>query len=177
MFGVTTIVKNSNKENCVYSGHGKGEWSFGNDSVRNFVMFVVDNSSSSHTDNCKSNFLILGEDPTLGINGSFGSPERKFSIYFSKAKTESCLSLRYHGDYSYLFVNAKEIFKFKDHDENANFPTRFYLASTSDGFHYTDSRKVSLGENVYNFSGDYNTIDKSDILNFHKYVMVKYDIK
>ena len=176
-FGVTAIVKYSNKQKWVYSGYGKDEWSFGNDSVRDFVMFGFDNSSSSHADNCKSNFLILGECPALGINESFVSPEKKFSIYFSKAKTKSCLSLRYHVDNSYLFVNAKEIFKLKDNNENVNFSTRFYLASISDGFHFTDSREVFLGENVYNFSVDYNAIDKSDILNIPKYLMVKYDIK
>ena len=34
-------------------------------------------------------------------------------------------------------------------------------------------REVSLNGNVYNFSVDYNSIDKSDILNRHKYLMTK----
>ena len=34
--------------------------------LRIFVIFDVDNSSSSHTDNCKNNFLVLGEGPTYG---------------------------------------------------------------------------------------------------------------
>ena len=32
----------------------------------------------------KITFLILGEDPTYGINGSFGSTENKFSISFTQ---------------------------------------------------------------------------------------------
>ena len=63
------------------------------------------------------------EEPTYGINGSFGSPEKKFSIDFSKAKTKFCLSLHKNHDNSYLFVNGKEIFKFKANDRNVKFPT------------------------------------------------------
>ena len=56
----------------------------------------------------KNNFLILGEGPNCGINGSFGSPEKKFSINFTKANTKFCLSLHYSVDNSYLFVNGKK---------------------------------------------------------------------
>ena len=57
-----------------------GSWSFDNDTARNietFCVFCVDNSSSSHADNHKINFLVLGEGLTFGINGSLGSPEKK----------------------------------------------------------------------------------------------------
>ena len=83
--------------------------------------------------------------------------------------------LHYNGDNSYLFVNGKEIIKFKEGNKNINFLTRFCLGSTSDGFSATESREVSL--NVYDFSVDYNSIDKSDILTIHKYLMTKNDIK
>ena len=56
---------------------GKGEWSFGNDYTTNVVIFVVDNSSSSHTDNLQDNRLILGEGDTFGNNESFGATEKK----------------------------------------------------------------------------------------------------
>ena len=56
-----------------------------------------------------------------GINGSFGSPEKRFSINFNKANIKFCLSLHYNVDNSYLFVNVKEIFKFKADKENVNF--------------------------------------------------------
>ena len=41
----------------------------------------------------------------------------------------------------------------------------------SNGFSATESRKM------YDFSVDYNSIDKSDILNIHKYLMTKNDVK
>ena len=52
---------------------GKGEWSFGDDYAGNYIGF--DNSSLSHADNLKNNFLVLGEWDTFDINGSFGAPE------------------------------------------------------------------------------------------------------
>ena len=73
----------------------------------NVVIFVVDNSSSFNGANQKNNFLVLGESPTYGINGSFVSPENFYSISFSKANTKFSLSLHYNGDNSYLFVNGK----------------------------------------------------------------------
>ena len=69
----------------VYSGYGitfdsAGSWSFDNDTARNVIIFGVDNSSSSHSDNRKNNFLILGEGPTFRINGSFGSLEESLVL-------------------------------------------------------------------------------------------------
>ena len=46
----------------------------------------------------KNNFLILGEDPTYGINGSFGSPEKNFSINFTKANIKFCFEVNYNAD-------------------------------------------------------------------------------
>ena len=84
------------------------------------------------------------------------------------------MSLHYNVDNSYLFVNGKEIFKFRDDNKNVNFPTVFCLRSISNGFSATKSREVSLNGNVYYFSDDYNSIDKSAI---HKYLMTKDNIK
>ena len=46
------------------------------------------------------NLLVLGEGPTYAINGSSGSPEKKFNISFSKANTKFCLNLYYNADKS-----------------------------------------------------------------------------
>ena len=82
LFGATTIVKNNNKEKWEYNGcgiafDGKGEWSFGDDSARNVAVFGVDNSSSSHTDNRKNKFLVLGEGPIFVINGGTKCTRKK----------------------------------------------------------------------------------------------------
>ena len=41
----------------------------------------------------------------------------------------------------------------------------------------TDSREVSLYGNANDFSVDYLSIDKSDILSIHKYLMTKNNLK
>ena len=87
------------------------------------------------------------------------------------------MSLHYNADKSYLLVNGKDIIKFKAKNKNVNSPTRFCLESISDGFSATESREVSLNGNVYDVSVDYNSIDKSDTLNIHKYFMTKNNIK
>ena len=42
-----------------------GSLSLDNGTARNVIIFGVDNSSSSHDENRKNNFLVLGEGPTL----------------------------------------------------------------------------------------------------------------
>ena len=55
---------------------------FGNDFARNVVIFGVDNSSSSHTDNQKNNFLVLDEGLTdgTGLSDSTGAAEKKLTL-------------------------------------------------------------------------------------------------
>ena len=83
LIGATNTIKNSHKEKYVYSCcglafDGKGEWSFGNDYARNVLIFGVDNSPSSRSENHKNKFSILGEDPTLRSYGRFESSEKTF---------------------------------------------------------------------------------------------------
>ena len=104
------------------------------------------------------------------MNGSFVTPEKKFNINFTKANTKFSLSLHYNSDNSYLFVDGKEISKFKADNKNVNplsFVSEVYLMDLV----------LSLNRNVYDFSVDYNSIDKSDILNIQKYLMTKNNIK
>ena len=117
--------------------------------------------------------MILGEDQTSDINSSFGSPEKRFDTSFSKKNTKFSLSLHYNGDNSYSFFNEKEICKFKANIKNAKFPKQFFLGSISNKFGNTDSGETDSSGNVYNFSLGYSGINKSDILNFHKYLIIK----
>ena len=82
LFGVTSIRKNSDKSKRIYTGYGiafdhGGLQILSNDFARNVVIFGVVNSSSSHADNWKNDFLVLCEGPTYDINRSFGTPEKK----------------------------------------------------------------------------------------------------
>ena len=95
MFAATSIVRNSDKEKYVYSGHeitfdSVRSWSFDNDTTRNVIIFGVDNSPPSYADNRKNNFSVLIEGPTFGVNGRCASPEKKFTINFSNVNTKLC---------------------------------------------------------------------------------------
>ena len=57
------------------------------------------------------------------------------------------------------------------------FQLNFVLGSISNGFNATEYREASLNGNVYNISVDYNSVDKSDILITHKYLMTKNNMK
>ena len=154
-----------------------GSWSFDNGIARNVMIFGVENTSSFHDGNRKNNLLVLGKGPTFRIHERFGSPEKNVSINFSKANTKFCLSLHYDADKSYLFVNGKETFKNKVDNKNVNFLTQFCLESISNGFSATESREVSLNVNVHDFSVNYSSIEKSDVLNIHKFLITKNNIK
>ena len=74
-----------------------------------------------------------------------------------------------------MFVNGKK-FKFKTDNKNVSFPSHFSLGNISNGFIDTESREVFLNEEVYDFSTDYNSIDKADILNIYKYLITENNI-
>ena len=76
-----------------------------------------------------------------------------------------------------MFVNGIEIYKFKVNNKNHNFPTQFYLGSMSNEVDAVKSREISFNRSVHNCSVDYNVVDKTDILNIQKYLIVKKDIK
>ena len=82
MSDVTNIAKNSDKSKYEYSSYGiafdgLGSWFFGKEFARNAITFGVNNSSSSHTDNCKNNFVVLSDGPTNDIN--FSKATTKFA--------------------------------------------------------------------------------------------------
>ena len=87
------------------------------------------------------------------------------------------LSFHYNSDNSYLFVNGKEIYKFKASNKREDFSPQFCQGIISNTLDYVHSEEVSLKGNVYAFSVDYSSVHKSDKLNFCKYLMTMNDIK
>ena len=69
------------------------------------------------------------------------------------------------------------MFKFKPVNKNVNFPNQFCLGSISNGFSVTETREVSLIIILISNIFDYNSIDKSEILNNRKYLMNKSNMK
>ena len=70
-------------------------------------------SSSTHVDNKKKDISILHEGHTQGLDDATMTLEKKYSISFTESKKKFCFSLHSHGANSYLFVNGKEIHRFK----------------------------------------------------------------
>ena len=131
-------------------------------------------NSSTKIDNRKKDILILGKGPTQGLEHTFNA-EKLYLINFTKGKTDFCLSLHYNGENSYLFVNGKEIMKFKAKDSEIN-PQELCLGNISKDWSTYNMKKTSLKGCVYDFSVDYDAIEVSDILDIHKYLMEKNGI-
>ena len=97
------------------------------------------------------------------------------SINFSKENTKFCLSLHYDGPNSYLFVNGTEIIRFNaKYTEITPYPLCF--GNISKDWLVDNMKKTGLKGCVYDFSVDYDTIEVSDILDIHKYLMEKNKI-
>ena len=111
-------TKNADIDRYGYSGYGigfdrHGSFSFpGTGLGRNVIIFGVDMSSLIKIDNREKKNLILGKGPTQGLEHSM-SAEKIYSINFTEHNKKFCLNLHYNGANSYLFVNGKEIIKFK----------------------------------------------------------------
>ena len=81
------------------------------------------------------------------------------------------MSLHY-GANSYLFVNGKDIIKFKAKDSEIRSYSNLLCLGNRD-WSEDNMKKTGLEGYVYNFSADYNTIATSDIVDIHKYLMKK----
>ena len=132
-------------------------------------------SSSTKIDNKKKkDILILSEGPTQGLQHTL-SAEKMYSINFSVTKKKFCLSLHYNGENSYLFVNGKEIHKFKTNDSEI-VATPSCLGNISKEWSVDNMKKAGLNSYVYDFIVDYDAIAVDDILDIHNYLMKKNDI-
>ena len=83
------------------------------------------------------------------------------------------LSLHYNGDNSYLFVNGKEIIKFKAKDSEIVVDP-ICLGNTSKDFSESNMKKTGLYDSVYYFSIDRNAVTVDKILYIHDYLYKKY---
>ena len=98
------------------------------------------------------------------------------TINFTENNKKFSLSLHYNGANSYLFVNSTEIIKFKAKNSEI-VTTLLCLGTISKNFSVDNMKKSGLNGYVYDFSVDYNAIAVDDILDIHKYLMKKHNIK
>ena len=95
-----------------------------------------------------------------------------FSINFTEKDKKLCFSLHYNRANSYLFVNGKEIHKFKAKDSEI-VATRLCLGNISKDWSVDNMKKTEFNDYVYYFSVDYDATDVDDILDIHKDLMKK----
>ena len=124
------------------------------------------------------NILVLGKGPTQGLENTL-TAEKMCSINFTVTKKKFCLRLHYNGANSYLFVNGKEIVKFKAKDSEI-VASPLCLGNISKDWSTDNMKKSELNGYVYEFNVDYIDVSKSDITEnmpfIHKYFMLKYNI-
>ena len=77
---------------------------------------------------------------------------------------------------SCLFVNGVEIYKFKEKDSEIN-AALLCLRNVSKIYSTNNMKRTELCEYVYGFSVNYDSIDVDYILDIHKYLMKKHNIK
>ena len=179
LFGSVKLTKNGDIDKYGYFGYGIGfdrrpSFSIGNETGKKVIIFGVDMSSLTKIDNRKKDILILGKGPTQGLEHTI-TAEKMYSVIFTKKITKFCLSLHYNGANSYLFINGAEIIKFKAKDSEI-VPYSLCLGNISKDWTNDNMKKTGFNGYIYDFSTDYNVINKSDILDIHKYLMKKNNI-
>ena len=166
-FGAVILTKNTDTDKYKYSGYVIGfdrrsSFSFpGSGFGQNVLIFGVNTSSSAHIDNKKKEILILGKGPTQGLEHTL-TAEKMYSINFTVAKTEFCLILHYNGANSYLFVNGKELYKFKAKDYEI-VASPLCLGNISKNWSPDNMKKTGLTGYVYDVNADYDSTDVDDI--------------
>ena len=100
-----------------------------------------------------------------------------YSPNFSVENKTFGLSLQYNGDDSYLFVNWKEVTKFKakDSEIKAN-QLALGSISTSANRSISDIEDSKIYGNIYIFSVDYSAITNDEIIDIHNCLMKKNNI-
>ena len=134
------------KYKCSRYGIGsdrKGTFSVGNGFGRNCIIFGVDTSYATHVHNKKKGILILGEGPTLGLDGTKLTSEKMYSFKFTENKKTFCLSFHYNGTNSYLFVYGTKLQKFKEKDSQI-VATPLCLENVSKEFSVDNTKKNKI---------------------------------
>ena len=106
-------------------------------------------NSSKKIDNRKKDISILGKGATQELEHTL-SAEKIYSINFTEHNKKFCLSLHFDAANSYLFVNGKEIHKFKAKDSEI-VVTPLYLGNISKDWSVDNMKKTRLNGYVYDF--------------------------
>ena len=120
-------------------------------------------NSSVHANNKTKSILVLGKDFIQRLDNTTIYAEKLCSINLTKINTKFWSSLHYNGSNSYLFVNGREIHKFKAKDSEI-VASPICLGNISPGFSVNNMKNTGLNGYVYDFSVDYNATKTDNIL-------------
>ena len=95
-----------------------------------------------------------------------------YSLNFSGWLTKFYLNFHCNGANNCLFVNGKEIHKFKAKDSEI-VATPLCLGNISKDWSIDNMKKAGFNGYVYNFSIDYDAIEVDNILDIHEYLIKK----
>ena len=136
LFGATNIVKNSDKYEIKFDT--AGSCSFDNKFARNVISFSVDNSLSSHADNCKNNFLVLMKVQLMVLMEALDHQRKSFVLILLK-ETQNfvwvCIIML--TIVICFLMETKSLKMVKNGYKNVNFLNQFGLKSISNGFSAT----------------------------------------
>ena len=115
--------------------------------------------------------LVLGHGLIQKIDDTTIYGEKMYSPNFTVANETFCLRLHHSGDDTYLFVNGKEVIKFKAKLQSV--VGKLSLGNTSADFNQADRKSTGIYGHIYDFSVDYNAISNDKIHDIHAYLMRK----
>ena len=131
-------------------------------------MWTYKHSSSFHADNCKNNFVVVGEGPTDDINGSVSAARQKFSINFTKTKAKFYLTLI--STYPRTTTHSSSIFYFITSVTRSNFMKFFVeIMNISYAILIVFESRGFRKKNYIGFSNNTFTID-TVIINLGNYI-------
>ena len=119
----------------------------------------------------RKNTLVLEKGPTQGLEHTL-TAEKIYSINFTVVRKKFCLSLHCNGANSYLFVNGREVYKFKAKDSEIVVGP-MCLGNISKDWSVDNMKRTGFNGYVYDFSVNYDAIPVDDIKDIHKYLMKK----
>ena len=152
----------------MHSGNGitfeiAGSCSFNNDTAWNVITFGIDNSSSSHADNRENDFLVLSEVPTFGIMEALNHRRKRLAVILVKQVQDFAWVCIIMPIILICLLMEKGYLSLKLAIKILAFRLNFVLKVCLRYLVLLNLTEYLLNENVYDFSVDYNSIDKSDI--------------
>ena len=139
---------------------------------KNVIIFGVDMTNSKHANNKTKDVLVLGRRLIQKIDDTTIFAEKMYTPNFTIANKTFCLSLHYNGDDSYLFINSKNVLKFKAKKQSV--VEKLSLGNISADFNQADRKSAGLYGYIYD--SDDSAISNDKIHDIHAYLMKKNDI-